>query len=52
MLTPTVTELPGHTAHAARDEWATSPSQRDLVIASLLATKSESGKPGKPRPQS
>jgi hypothetical protein len=36
MITPRVTEIPGP-PH----------SQRELVIASLLATKSESGKPGK-----
>jgi hypothetical protein len=48
MVTPRVTELPPTGRHRNRDEWATSPSQRELVIASLLATKSESDKPGKP----
>ncbi|MCW3065760.1 MAG: hypothetical protein JWN32_2932 [Solirubrobacterales bacterium] len=48
MVTPRVTELPPTERHRNRYEWATS-SQRQLVIASLLATKSESGKPGKPQ---
>jgi hypothetical protein len=39
MVTPRVTEIPGP-PH----------SQRELVIASLLAMKSESGKPGTRRP--
>jgi hypothetical protein len=48
MVTPRVTELPPSARHGNRYEWASS-SQRQLVIASLLATKSESGKPGKPQ---
>jgi hypothetical protein len=49
MVTPRVKELPPYARRSNRDEWATSFSQRQLVIASLLLSKSESGKPGKPR---
>jgi hypothetical protein len=49
MVTPRVTEVPPTGRYGNRVAWARSPSQRQLVIASLLATKSESGKPGKRR---